>query len=317
MPWNTLNALPPRIIAHRGASGYRPEHTLEAYALAIAQGAEVLEPDLVASRDGVLFARHDPGLARSTDVAWRAEFAERARVIDGTLDWWICDFAAHEIDSLRAVQPSPERGTQFDRQFAVPRFADLLRLAQQANAERDVALFIDAEIKHPQFFIERGIDVLAALTNDLETHGMFGAQAPVWLESFDHAFLRTACERCGNAVFALLEHAAEENELRRLATWVRGIAPAKQLLWNSFGADSGLVAAAHAHGLEVHAWTFREDRAPVSPFAHARDEMDAAFALGVDALFCDFPNVAVAARAEYGFSAIPSASLSAAMARPA
>jgi len=315
MLWNTLNGLPPRIIAHRGASGYRPEHTLDAYALAIAQGTDALEPDLVASRDGILYARHDVGLARSTDIAWRSEFAPRARVIDGMLDWWISDFDAYEIDTLRATQPIVERGTQFDRQFAVPRFTQLLKLVQCANAQREKPLVIDAEIKSPALFASLGIDVLAALAADLEAHGMTGAQAPVWLESFDHAFLRRAFERCGNACFALFQRAPGASALRESAQWVCGIAPAKHLLWNGVE-DSGLVCAAHAYGLEVHAWTFREDRSP-APFASVREEMDAAFALGVDALFCDFPDAALAARASYPVSEPRSANRLAEVARTA
>jgi len=300
MQWDTLNCRPTRIIAHRGASGYRPEHTFDAYALAIAHGADALEPDLVASRDGVLFARHDIGLARSTDIAARAEFSQRARVIDGVCDWWICDFDAHEIDILRATQPTAGRSLQFDRQFGVLRFSALLDFAQCVNAQRETPLVIDAEIKDPAFFVERGIDVLGALARDLEAHGLVGAHAPVWLESFDHAFLRRAFECCGNPCFALLDHVPDAVVLRELAAWVCGIAPAKHLLWNG-AADSGLVAAAHARSLEVHAWTFREDHLS-TPFASASEEMRAAFALGVDALFCDFPDLAVAARADYAVS---------------
>jgi len=315
MFWSTLNGLAPRIIAHRGASGHRPEHTLEAYALAVAQGADALEPDLVASRDGVLFARHDIGLARSTDIAVRAEFSARAREIDGVRDWWICDFDGHEIDTLRATQPMPGRSAQFDLQFGVARFSALLDFARRVNAQRERPLIIDVEIKDPAFFLERGIDVLGALADDLEAHGMGGPQAPVWLESFDHTFLRRAHERCGNPCFALLDRLPDAVALRELAGWVCGIAPAKHLLWNGVS-DSGLVDAAHARGLEVHAWTFREDHSP-APFASAHEEMRAAFALGVDALFCDFPDVAVAARANYAVSEPPSANRRAAVARQA
>jgi glycerophosphoryl diester phosphodiesterase len=302
MRWNTLNGTPPRIIAHRGASGYRPEHTLEGYALAATMGTDVIEPDLVASRDGVLYARHDVGLAHSTDIGTRAEYDSRARAIDGVRDWWISDFDAHEIDGLRAVQPIPERGTQYDGRFGVPRFAQLLDLGQQVNASRSVPLIIDAEFKDPAFFSAQGIDVLAALMRDLEPRGLIGMQAPVWLESFDHEFLHRAHQRCGNLCFALLEHAPDAVALREFATWVRGIAPAKNLLWDKAGRDSGLVAAAHAHGLEAHAWTFREDHSP-APFATPRAELEAAFALGVDALFCDFPDCAVKYRATFAANA--------------
>ena len=111
MAWRTLDGGAPRIIAHRGASGLRPEHTLEGYALALSQGADIIEPDLVVSADGVLFARHDPGLARSTDIRLRPQFASRQE--QG--DWPVDRFAASEIDQLRAIQPNAARSSEFDR----------------------------------------------------------------------------------------------------------------------------------------------------------------------------------------------------------
>lgn len=303
MRWRTLHGVAPQIIAHRGASGYRPEHTLDGYALAAAQGAEAIEPDLVASRDGVLYARHDLGLARSTDIASRAEFRARAREVAGQFDWWISDFDSAEIDTLRALQPFAERGTAYDGHFVVPRFAQVLDLAQQAGRQRGSRLVIDAEIKHPEYFDALGIDVLDALRRDLEPRGLTGALAPVWLETFDHAFLRRACDELRNPCFAIVEAlpAAPEARaalLRELATWANGVAASKYLLWDTAGGDSGLVDAAHAASLQLHAWTFRDDRAP-APFDSCRDELFAALALGVDALFCDFPDTAVAARTDY------------------
>ena len=301
--WRTLHGAAPKIIAHRGASGYRPEHTLEAYALAIAQGADALEPDLVVSRDGVLFARHDLGLARSTDVASRPQFASRAREIGGQRDWWVGEFAAAEIDALRAVQPNAQRTARFDGRFGVPRFAQVLDLALQAAPTRSTPIVIDAEIKQPHVFRALGIDMIDALLRDLEPLSSTGPDAPVWLECFDHLFLREAYDRCGNPCVALVENlpdgaAARDALLRRLAPWARGIAAAKHLLWDEAGEDSGLADAAHAQGLEIHAWTFRDDRSP-APFAGAREELFAAFALGVDAMFCDFPDTAVQARVDF------------------
>ena len=301
--WRTLDGLAPRIIAHRGASGYRPEHTLDAYVLAIAQGADVLEPDLVLSRDGVLHARHDLGLARSTDVARRPQFAARAREIAGQRDWWISDFDAGEIEVLRATQPVAARGTQFDGHHIVPRFTQLLDLATQAGRDRGRTVIVDAEIKQPGFFAALGLDVLESLRRDLDSRGLSGPSAPVWIECFDRAFLRRAFERCGNPCFALIETIPEGADARaalldELAGWSCGIAPAKYLLWNHAGEDSGLTAAAHERGLQVHAWTFRDDRSP-APFAEVRAELFAAFDLGVDALFCDFPDTAIAARVEF------------------
>ena len=298
--WKTLDGSAPRIIAHRGASGYRPEHTLDGYALAAAQGADVLEPDLVLSRDGVLFARHDLGLARSTDIAGHPQFASRAREIAGQRDWWVSDFTAAELDSLRAIQPFPERGTRFDGRLVVPRFSMLLDLRAIASANHGRAIAVYPELKHPEYFRALGLDPVAALHQELATRGLLGPASPVWIQCFDHTVLREAKERCGNPCFALLENVpAEEHErdtlLREIARWAQGVAPPKHLLWDRSGNDNGLAVAAHALGLQIHAWTFRDDRPP-APFASARDELFAAFALGVDAVFCDFPDTAIDAR---------------------
>ena len=292
----TLDGKPPRIIAHRGASGHRPEHTLEAFALALAQGADMLEPDLVASRDGVLFARHDLGLSLSTDVATHPRFAARAREIGGVRDWWIGDFEAHEIGILRAVQPMPDRGDRYDGQFGIASFAELLDLVARANRDREMPVVVEAEIKQPD------AAVLAALTRELESRDLAGEHAPVWIECFDHEFLRRARERCGNPCIVLLEAEGDwrrgDPRLRELARWARGVAPRKDILRDAAGRDIRWVAAAHELGLEVHAWTFRDDR-DFAPFVTPVDELDAAFALGADALFCDFPDTAIAARAAF------------------
>src|SRR5262249_54251450 len=154
-------------IAHRGASGHRPEHTLDGYALAALQGADAVEPDVVMSRDGVLFVRHDLGLAASTDVATHREFAPRAREIAGKRDWWIADFDAAEIDALRARQPAPERGTQYDGHFIVPRFAQLLDAVAELSRRRAAPLVVDVEMKHPEFFAALGLDMPAAVAAEL------------------------------------------------------------------------------------------------------------------------------------------------------
>jgi glycerophosphoryl diester phosphodiesterase len=301
--WNTLDGQPSRIIAHRGASGYRPEHTLDGYALAVVQGADVIEPDLVMSRDGVLFARHDLGLARSTDVAQHGEFAARARELAGQRDWWVGDFSAAEIDRLRSIQPWPARPHEFDGHLIVPRFGQILQLAREAGLQRGSAIPVYPELKHPEYFHALGLDPVAALQQELQHHEMLGPQAPVWLQCFDHAVLREAHARCGNPSFALLESIPpigpeRTARLRQFVGWASGVAPGKYLLWDGAGKSSGLVEEAHDLGLAVHSWTFREDTAP-APFATVQEELHAAFALGVDALFCDFPDVAIRHRAAY------------------
>lgn len=297
MRWNTLNGTPPRIIAHRGASGHRPEHAPDAYALAFALGADAVEPDVLPSRDGALFVRHDIDLAPTTDIATRPEFAARARCIDGKPRWWIGDFDAAELDTLCCIQPNASRNREFDGRETILRLSGLLEMVRTARCG------IEIELKDPAYFRTLGLDPVELIEADLRAAGMLGAAVPVWLECGDHAVLRELHARCGNRCIALLDTASDDAELRVLATWASGVAPRKSLLWNAAGEDSGFVAHAHAAGLEVHAWTFRDD-GDCAPFATPMAELAAAFALDVDALFCDFPDTALARRADW-FNARP------------
>jgi glycerophosphoryl diester phosphodiesterase len=297
--WNTLDARAPRIIAHRGASGYLPEHTLAGYALGARLGADVIEPDLVMSRDGVLHARHDLILSPTTDVASHADLAGRRDVLDGRLDWWVCDFDAAEIGQLRSVQRESQRPHRHDGEFPVPTFTSILALARELSVELGRTVGVYPEIKHPVFFRQCGLDPVPALVEALLKTGMHGPDAPVWLQCIDAAVLREAFEACGNPSYVLMDAASRSLEgapaLASLASWARGIAPDRAMLWDRHGNDSGLVDAAHAAGLEVHAWTFRDDADP-EPFASPRALLQAAMTLGVDALFCDFPDTAVSVR---------------------
>lgn len=290
--WRTLDHTPPRIIAHRGASGLRPEHSREAYLLAFAQGADVVEPDVLPSRNGMLFVRHDIDLGPTTDIARHAEFAARARMADGKRQWWIGDFDAAELDALRCVQHHPLRSRDYDGQSTILRLSHLLEMARAA------ACIVDVEIKDPDYFRASGLDPVALIESELRATDSLGARAPVWLECFDQAVLRELHARCGNRSYALMDTAPDALQLRELAHWAAGIAPHKSLLWDTRGSDSGLVARAHAAGLEVHAWTFRDD-GDCTPFTSSAAALDAAFAIGVDALFCDFPDTALARRAHW------------------
>jgi glycerophosphoryl diester phosphodiesterase len=290
MAWRTLDGAAPRIIAHRGASGLRPEHTLEGYALALAQGADIIEPDLVPSADGVLYARHDPGLARSTDVRARPEFAARQEQGD-----WPCDsMQACELDQLRAIQAKAGRATEFDRRFALPRWRAVLEWARQAARERGAGVLLYPELKHPAFFAQRGVDVVGAFIESVSTPR---AGVQVWVQCFDAAALRRVHDATGLPCSLGLEH--EENwraALRLHSGWLSGLVASKQSLRGCGGDDSGLVAAAHATGLRVDAWTFRDDQVGKG-HAGICEELAAAMALGVDGLFCDYPATALAVRA--------------------
>jgi glycerophosphoryl diester phosphodiesterase len=293
--WRTLDGTAPRIIAHRGASGYLPEHTMAGYMLAVRQGADVIEPDLVLSRDGVPYARHDLFLSRSTDIASRPEFARRAREHEGRVDWWVGDFDAAELDRLRAVQRYRHRDHGQDGYHPLVRFAQILDYAQ--SVERPLAVY--PEIKHPDYFHALGLDPVQAVLDALQARGLAGPASPVWLQCFDRDVLRDAHRRCGNPCFALFEDAGDCGgwiaRLHELGGWASGIAPDRRFLWHADGSDSGLVGAAHVAGLQVHAWTFRDD-ADAAPFNTSREAMRAAMMLGTDALFCDFPDTAVACR---------------------
>lgn len=285
----TLDGKSSRVIAHRGASGYRPEHSPEAFLHAFALGVDAVEPDVLPSRDGVLFVRHDIDLSPTTDIAQRREFAARTRKIEGQREWWIGDFDAAELDTLRCVQPVASRGLEYDGRSRILRLSTLLDMASA------VSCIVDVELKEPEYFRTLRYDPVRLIETELRNHSLLGADAPVWLECSDHAVLLELHARCGNPCFALIESVPEPARLRELAVWASGIAPPKSLLWDALGKDSGLVARAHDAGLQVHAWTFRDD-GDCAPFPSPRDELAAAFALGVDALFCDFPDTALAVR---------------------
>jgi glycerophosphoryl diester phosphodiesterase len=277
MAWHTLDGSQPYVIAHRGASGYLPEHTLEAYALAIAQGADVIEPDLVPTRDGVLVARHDRGLARSTDVETRPEFATRAVAgPEGRPEWRIDDFSWGELTRLRAVQPFAGRSNAHDGRLRIPSFHEVLKLASEESERRGRRVIVYPELKHPAAFLATGHDVLELMLRDIAVmRARNRGQVDVWLQCFEPEPL-------------LLEGGAARLD---------GLAPEKPALIDHRGRDTGLVARAHARGFGIHTWTFRNDR-PNPAFRDATAELVAYFNAGVDAVFADFPDVAFRARAE-------------------
>ena len=287
MAWRTLDGEAPRVIAHRGASGLRPEHTLGAYELALEQGADIVEPDLVPSADGVLYARHDAGLARSTDVAAHAEFDTRRE--DGD---WPCDrLLAEEIDRLRAIQPFEGRSAAFDGRWAPPRWSALLDWAREQARQRDGRVRLYPELKHPALFGERGVDLVQAF---VDSSADLPPEVEVWVQCFDAAALRRVHEATGLRCCLGLDRGSDwRGLLREHGRWLGGLVAAKPLL------DEGLVEAAHAAGLRVDAWTFRDDRTGAG---HASIEAELAWAIGsgADGLFCDFPATAVRVRAETG-----------------
>ena len=184
----------PLVIAHRGASGYRPEHTLESYRLAIEMGADFIEPDLVSTRDGHLVARHEPDISATTDVAQRSEFAARRRTaqIDGALvtGWFTTDFTLQELRSLRAVQPRADRSQAFNGLFTIPTFAEIIELARSESSRTGRRIGIYPETKHPSWHCEQGLPLEPVLLAMLEIVGWTGRDSPVFIQSFESGNLR-------------------------------------------------------------------------------------------------------------------------------
>jgi glycerophosphoryl diester phosphodiesterase len=292
MIWATLDGRAPEVIAHRGASGLLPEHSLAGYALGLAQGADLIEPDLVPSADGVLFCRHEPALARSTDVASQPALRARRRV-DG--DWYSQDFAADELDRLHARQAFAGRSTAADGLHALPRFAAMIDWAARAADIRGQPVVLYPEIKHPTALAAAGCDpvpMFIAAVRGLPP----GVQIRV--QCFEAGPLRRVVDATGLPATLLVEtELACAEAIDRHADWLATLGADKQLLWRA-GGDSGLLAAAHAAGLRIDAWTYRDDQ-PAAGMT-IEQELEQAMRLGVDGLFCDFPATAVMVRAKLG-----------------
>ena len=356
----TLTGEPTLVVAHRGASGYLPEHTLEAYAMAIGMGADFIEPDLVVTKDGILIARHEPMLSGTTDVANRPEFASRktTRKVDGveTTDWFAGDFTLAEIKQLRAKQAMADRDQSKNGQFQIPTLQEVVDLAKKEAAARGRVIGIAPETKHSTFHAAIGLPIEDRLVALLKAAGWADASAPVVIQSFEVANLKYLNTRIDVKLAQLLDAEDVDKdgnivlsapyaqpydfvvvgdkrtykdllskeglaEVRSyadiLAPWKPYILPTKQVDGNGDGKPDDLngdgktdeqdrvlatptsvVKDAHAAGLQVFTWTFRnEPKRLASSFkGDPSAEYKAFYALGVDGLFSDFPDTAVKAR---------------------
>jgi glycerophosphoryl diester phosphodiesterase len=183
----------PLVTGHRGAPGYLPDHTLEGYRLAIEMGADYIEPDLVATKDGHLIARHEPNIRATTDVA--DKFPERMRdgVVDGAPvkdDWFASDFTLKEIKTLRAVQPLAERPQEFNGEFEIPTFEEVLELAKRGGRKRGRPVGVYPETKHPTYHQQLGLPLERRLVGALRHAGLDHKRSPVIIQSFEQANLR-------------------------------------------------------------------------------------------------------------------------------
>src|SRR5436190_683722 len=181
----------PLIIAHRGASGHRPEHTLEAYALAIQMGADMIEPDLVSTRDGVLIARHENEIGGTTDVAAKCPSRKTTKTIDGrpVTGWFAEDFTWTEIQTLRANERLPFRSHDLDGKFAIPTFADVIGLAEEKSRALGREIAVYPETKHPSYFRSIGLGLEEKLVEVAGRHHLSGRASPIFIQSFEPSSL--------------------------------------------------------------------------------------------------------------------------------
>jgi glycerophosphoryl diester phosphodiesterase len=285
------------VIAHRGASGERPEHTLAAYALAIEQGADYIEPDLVSTKDGVLVARHENEISGTTDVESRPEFAARrtTKAIDGqaVTGWFTEDLTLAEIKTLRARERLPHlRGTRFDGKLEVATLDEVLELVASANARlgrtgRD-RIGVYPETKHPSYFAALGLALEPPLLAALRRHGLDTGDAPVFIQSFETANLQALARQTRVALVQLVAASGRPYDLEArgdprtyadlvrpegllgIARYARGIGVEKSLVLprdpqGRLGPPTTLVADAHRAGLFVHVFTLRAENEFLPP----------------------------------------------------
>lgn len=323
--WTTLAGAAPIVIAHRGASGERPEHTLASYALAIEEGADFIEPDLVSTKDHILVARHENEISGTTNVADHPEFAARraTKTIDGqsVTGWFTEDFTLAELKTLRARERLPKLrpgNTAYDGQFEIPTFAEIIALAQAAP--RPVGLY--PETKHPSYFAAIGLPLEPPLLAALTKAGYGKRSDPVFIQSFEAGNLKALRKVTDIALIQLIESGMSPDGvsydvmltpagLSDVATYADGIGPFKDRIVprdaaGKLGTPTTLIADAHAAGLKVHPWTFRSEnyflpadfRSAGGPAAagDAAAEYKLFYSLGVDGVFADYPAAALAAR---------------------
>ncbi|MDA0170115.1 glycerophosphodiester phosphodiesterase [Solirubrobacter taibaiensis] len=325
----------PIVIAHRGASAYRPEHTLAAYRLAIDMGADFIEPDLVSTKDRVLVDRHENEISGTTDVATRPEFANRrtTKVVDGVslTGWFTEDFTLAELKTLRAIERIPQlrpSNTAFNGLYQVPTLQEVIDLAKREGVG------IYPETKHSTYFSSIGLSLEEPLVRTLRANGLDRRNADVFVQSFEVSNLQALSRQIHVPLVQLTSATGRPYDftakgdprtyadlttpsgLRGIARYADGLGPEKSQIvprdaQNRLLAPTSLVNDAHRAGLLVHPYTFRPENEflaadhregdPASPeFPRARGnqpaELKLFFKLGVDGVFADNPDTAVAVR---------------------
>lgn len=308
------------VIAHRGASARRPEHTLAAYRLAVDEGADVIEPDVVSTRDGVLIVRHENEISGTTDIANRPDLAHlrTTKTIDGreATGWFTEDLTLAQIQTLRAIERLPDLrpgSATFDGQFEIPTLAQVLALADEMGAARGRPVGVYPETKHPSHFRRIGLPLELPLVGALRQSGLAQREDPAWVQSFEPGSLellrgltalrlvQLADTTGGPADRPEVDYRAMTTPagLATVATYADVLGPPLAMVLTESLEPTPLVAEAHAAGLAVHAWTVRPEnhflppalRRGTDPAAHGdlAGLVQALDAAGVDGVFTDAP----------------------------
>jgi glycerophosphoryl diester phosphodiesterase len=311
------------VIAHRGASGYRPEHTPAAYRLAAELGADYLEPDLVATLDGVLVCRHENEISGTTDVADHPVFADRkiTKIVDGTATtgWFVEDFTYAELRTLRARERMPALragNTAYDGLETIPTFDEVVALARQESQRLGRPIGVLPEIKHPAYFRRVGLPLEELLTERILTLGLRPDE--IMVQSFEPTSLRRLSVMTRVPLVQLVDSESAPNDflrtgdgrtfadlispagLREVSTYAQVLAPHKNLVIprrsdGSLGEPTRLVDQAHRVGLAVQVWTFRAERRFLPTDTDFPTELASFTRLGIQGVFADHPDQAVAA----------------------
>lgn len=320
----------PLAIAHRGASGERPEHTLMGYKLAIAEGADFIEPDLVVTKDGHLVVRHENEIGGTTDVARRPEFASRktTKVIDGQKieGWFTEDFTLAELKTLRARERLPQLrpgSAKYDGLEPIPTYKEMLDLARSESRRLGRTIGTYPEMKHPTYFASIGLPLEHRLADFLKKENLDSRTASVFVQCFEVGALKTFMTLSKAPRVFLVSSAGGPADmkttyremlsgsgLKQVAAFADGLGPEIQLVIpvvdGGLGPATPLVADAHAAGLKVHPWTVRAENAflppklkrGASPADHGDVDAlyEALWRSGIDGLFSDFTALSVAVR---------------------
>ena len=284
----------PVVIAHRGASGYLPEHTLEAYAVAYAMGADYIEPDVVRTKDGHFICLHDIHLDATTNV--ETAFPDRARA-DGR--YYAADFLLAEINTLRAEERLKNRFPKGHSSFGIPTFREMIELVQGLNASTGDRVGIYPELKQPSWHAKEGLPMEEAFVAILKEYGYMDRGSLIYIQCFEARTLQKLRNELGckaPQIFLVGEGQLSDERLQEIARYADGIGPSKGMIES----DPDVVKRAHHYGLRVHPYTFRVDQVPPK-YPDVEAELKTFFRVyGVDGVFTDFVDVAKRVRDEDG-----------------